>query len=287
MPSWNHSTSSPPRQNRQEHQERKRSSLLNCQEALRWVSSMGDQKLETSLTQSIPLPSIKEADLNHGKRVSTMGVPSHPTLSLAPPCPWSPLFQVTWFFIFLPFPGTLPASSEEEEVHPHPFLSLADPRRGDNSFQQHQWEWWRECVLMLIQSAGTACSVAVWLTNKPTSPTQGLTFLGDYPVLTCVKSVALLLLEKLGSHSFRNISPCQYCTKKHWAFSWICYCIMLQEPHIDSEMALSAVPRRDGPAGMIVFRMPQMKEEGGGFPVYFIPCIFVLSLWMRCFFHES
>ena len=215
-----------------------------------------------------------------------MGAPSYPTLSLTPPCPWSPLFPVMWFFIFLLFPGTLSASSEEQEVHPHPFLSLADPPRGDDRFQQHQWEWWRECVLMLIQSARTACSAAVRLRLKHTSPTQGLTFLGDCPVLTCMKSIALLLLEKLGSRSFCNISPCQYCTKKHPAFSWICYCITLQEPHINSEMALSTVPRRDGAAGMIVFWMPQMKEEGGGFPVYFIPCISVLSLWMRCFFHE-
>lgn len=166
---------------------------------------------------------------------------------------------------------------------PHPFLSLADPpgETGDSSSTS---ESRGGRVLMLIQAAATACSATVRLTDKHTSPTQGLTFPGHYPVLTCMKSVALLLLEKLGSHSFRNISPCQYCAKKLWASSWICYCITLQEPHIDSEMALSVVPRRDGTAGMIVFRMPQMKE-GGGFPVYFIPCVFVLSLWRRCFFH--
>lgn len=91
---------------------------------------------------------------------------------------------------------------------PHPCLSLADPpgETGDSSSTS---ESRGGRVLMLIQAAATACSAAVRLTDKHTSPTQGLTFPGHYPVLTCMKSVALLLLEKLGSHSFRNISPCQ------------------------------------------------------------------------------
>ena len=70
---------------------------------------------------------------------------------------------------------------------------------------------------MLIQSAVAASSV-VHLRGKHASPRQGLTCLGDYPVLTCMKEITLLLLEELSSCPFHNISPCPYCTKKHLGF---------------------------------------------------------------------
>lgn len=177
---------------------------------------MGDQKLETSLTQSAPLPSVKEADPNHGKRVSTVGVPAHPALSLAPPpsLPMKPPLSSHVVFHLPSLPWDTPGLLGGARGSPHPFLSLADPP-GEMVDSSSTSESSRGRVLMLIQAAATAGSAAVRLTDKHTSPTQGLTFLGDYPVLTCMKSVALLLLEKLGSHSFCNISPCQYCAKKH------------------------------------------------------------------------
>lgn len=108
-----------------------------------------------------------------------MGVPAHPALFgtlLAHEAP----FQVMWFFIFLLFPGTLPGLGGARGSLPS-LPSLADPpgEMVDSSSTSE-----RGRVLMLIQAAATAGSAAVRLTDKHTSPTQGLTFLGDYPVLT-------------------------------------------------------------------------------------------------------
>lgn len=71
---------------------------------------------------------------------------------------------------------------------------------------------------MLIQSAVSASS-AVHQRGKHASPRQGLTRLGAYPILTCMKTIALLLLEELSSCPFHNISLCPYCTRKHLGFS--------------------------------------------------------------------
>lgn len=117
---------------------------------------------------------------------------------------------------------------------------------------------------------------------------QCLTYLGDYPTWTRLKEIASLLLEKLCSHLFHNVSPCHYCTKKCLAFSWICYCITLQEPHVDNEMALSVVPRRGGTRSDDILLDSSDKRRKGRVSSLFqyLHAFFTFSLWTHCFFHE-
>lgn len=123
---------------------------------------------------------------------------------------------------------------------PHPFLSLADPQ--EMLISSSTSESSRGRVLMLIQAAATAGSAADSTNRYRTSPTQGLTFLGDYPVLTCTCEVSCLapIRKAWFSLFLLNISPC--CVLACPTILGY-YCITFKSL-IDSEMALSITSRR-------------------------------------------